>query len=478
MQLELVEPLPPGHRLEEYSLLNVLGQGGFGTTYLAEDRNLGKQFVIKELTPHHLVRRGPGGVVVLRVPALADMFGQAVCRFKEEAQRIAHFNHPNIVRVSRYLQGNDTGYIVMDYEAGGTLRDLMNSRKSPFSEIELRGLIAPLCAGVAQMHSVGLVHRDIKPDNIVLRPDGTPVLIDFGAAGAFAGAASDEFPMVATPGYAPPEQIDPAGQQGPWTDVYALGATLYELIASVPLLAAQLRAQSLNGNSASELGRGRFSTQLLAVVDRCIALDIDARPKTLADLLTLLQAPDEGFSRLLVSNISNKMLQHFMNFARPNDQLLVDELSIFFASFPALDLAWRIGSTVPTGPGAGPVPTFDNGESLAKAHQKTFRDAGFRRPGPGISRALVADRMDEYAAAYLVDRTEPQWTYDLLCRQAARRCLAPEAAADIEGFSTLLSDVVDGARGRIRKAVTKRLDPYSWIMTPGGWTRVTKEEEP
>ena len=228
--LELVTPLPEGHRLFEYRVLRLLAQGGFGTTYLCHDEHLQKQYVVKEFTPHALVVRRPNGDLNALRCSWRRAFAVARKNFLAEARKLAKFNHPNIVRVNRYFEAHNTAYFVMDHEAGGNLRSSLRGRPDIFTEGEIEALILPLCRGLAELHHVGLIHRDIKPGNIIIRPDGSAALIDFGAAVDFRSLNEADFGIVATPAYAPIEQFNAKASQGLWTDIYALGAVMYEMI--------------------------------------------------------------------------------------------------------------------------------------------------------------------------------------------------------------------------------------------------------
>jgi serine/threonine protein kinase len=225
----------------EYSVEHVLGRGGFGTTYLCTDEHLQKYVVVKEFTPHRIMIRERGGG--LR-PAGTDhaLFAAALAEFLEEARKLARFRHPNIVRVTRYFEANGTGYFVMDYEAGASLRDILNAEDGPMSEREIEAVALPLCQGLSELHRAGLLHRDIKPENILVRPDGSPALIDFGAAVHFDGTSKGPIAFIGTATYAPIEQFDSHGNIGPWTDIYSMGAVMYEMIARYPPLPARDRA--------------------------------------------------------------------------------------------------------------------------------------------------------------------------------------------------------------------------------------------
>jgi serine/threonine protein kinase len=473
MQLDLVRPLAPGVLVAEYRILKVLGQGGFGTTYLAEDLSLCKQFALKEFTPHHLVRRQGSHLVVQR-EASEQSYAVNLEQFLIEGQRLARLSHPNVVRVSRYLEANNTAYLVMDFEKGGSLRSLMRTRKASMTESEIRAIVRALADGLAQMHRRHLIHRDVKPDNIIIRDDGEPVLIDFGAAIDIRGAAINYFDTIVTPGYAPPEQYDPQGKQGAWTDIYAFGATLYELVCGKPPPAVRYGVRPKMPSAAS-LGAGRFSTQLLMLVDKCLELEIAARPRSLDQFLLHLGSPEDNFTRMTCSNISVKMVGHFMNCAKPNDGLYTDEFITFLVNFPVIDLAWRIGHGLMTRDALNTlIEALDPRDS--DRFESEMIERGFKGRRGKLTHSLVRARIDEYSAAYLLDRQEPEWDYRRLCEQAARNCLAPTTSHEREDFMSLLEDVVDRARGRVKKAVRKEWEPYKFKLTEDGWERVLRTE--
>lgn len=472
MQQALVQPLAPGVLVAEYRILKVLGQGGFGTTYLAEDLNLRKQFALKEFSPRHLVRRQGSRLAVLST-ALDELYGDSLKQFLSEGQRLGRLSHPNVVRVSRYLEANNTAYLVMDFEEGGSLRSLIRARKASMTESEIRAIVRALADGLAQMHTRGLIHRDVKPDNIIFRDDGEPVLIDFGAAMDLHGATSDEFDVVLTPGYAPPEQYDPRGRQGAWTDIYAFGATLYELVSGEPPPSAARGGRQRV--PAAILGAGRFSTQLLIMIDKCLEPEIEARPQSLDQFLMLLGRPEDKFIRATCGNVSLKMVHHILNWCDLNDGVYTDELIAFAVNFPVIDLAWRIGNA---------RMTRDTVNTLMAALDPRSPDyleimmieKGFKERRGKLTESLLRARIDEYSAAYLLDRQEIEWDYRRLCEQAARNCLAPTDFHGRESFMFLLRDVVDRARGRVKESVGKTWEPYKFIRVGDGWERVLQTE--
>ena len=222
--------LPEGYRLQEYELVRVLGRpGGFGITYLGFDHHLDKDFAIKEYLPSNLaIRTADGSVVPQTSKEACEDFEWGLDRFLDEAKTLACFDHRHIVRVSRYFEAHDTAYMVMEHVEGETLSAHL-TRKGTLREAELKGILYPLLDGLAVVHGEDILHRDITPSNIMLRAeDGSPVLIDFGAARQAIGAKSRLVTSLVTLGYAPIEQYSNQGNQGPWTDIYVLGAVCYQ----------------------------------------------------------------------------------------------------------------------------------------------------------------------------------------------------------------------------------------------------------
>lgn len=218
----------------QYRIGRVLGQpGGFGITYLAWDVHLQQRVAIKEYLPRALAARGEGSAdVIVHTPEQQVGFDEGLEHFLHEARVIARFDHPNIVRVRNFFRANRTAYLVMDYYEGVNLGDylagLSSGRVDPHTAVQLLG---PVLDGLQFVHEHGVVHRDIKPQNIYLASGGRAILLDFGAARPHAadtgqgGAA-----VLLSEGYAPLEQYQRDTDQGPATDVYGVAATLYRMV--------------------------------------------------------------------------------------------------------------------------------------------------------------------------------------------------------------------------------------------------------
>ncbi|MBC7622159.1 MAG: protein kinase [Aeromicrobium sp.] len=277
-QSEIVPALPDGFRLFEYRIDTVLGQGGFGITYLATDMQLNVKVAIKEYLPTGTAARIADRSVGPRWPEDAAQYQAGLDSFLVEARTLATFHHPNIVRVARFFEAHRTAYIVLEYERGEPLKTWWPLHAA-MSEHDLLALMLPLLDGLEAVHRQGYLHRDIKPANIYVRQhDDSLVLLDFGAARQTASFHQDAASAM-TPGYAPPEQSD-GGQQGPWTDIYAIGATLYWMTTGQKSLPATQRfARSELMPAAKEIGAGRYSVEFLEAIDWALELDARARPQ-------------------------------------------------------------------------------------------------------------------------------------------------------------------------------------------------------
>jgi serine/threonine protein kinase len=285
-------PLPPGHMIDGYRFERQISMGGFSIVYLACDPQ-GTPVAIKEYLPQSLAQRKVGLLPQVSAANRAA-YQSGMMAFYEEGIALARLNHPNVVRVTNFLRANDTVYLVMLYERGRTLHEQIRKRPGEFTEKFLRGAFLRLLSGLREVHANKLLHLDIKPSNIWLRTDGNPVLIDFGAARQSLQKSDPELRPVYTPGYAAPEQYsnhESHGAQGPWTDVYAVGASLYACLAAAAPQPADLRLQQDRLAPAVERWAGQYSPQLLDTIDQCLRLDPLARPQSAFGLQRLLATP-------------------------------------------------------------------------------------------------------------------------------------------------------------------------------------------
>jgi len=284
--LEEIEPrntLPKGFILNEYQIECVLGKpGGFGVTYLAQHIHLKQKVAIKEYLPTDFAVREGRNTVYPRSGSDENDFKWGLERFLQEAQALARFSHPNIVRVLYYFEANHTAYMVMEYQEGECFADYL--RQGTLSEEELLGIIVPLLSGLEEIHKANLLHRDIKPNNIYVRKDGTPVLLDFGSARYEVTQKSRSVTTIVTPGYAPLEQYDnEIKEQGAWTDIYALGAVMYRVVSGEVPPAATRRVMKDPLVPALEIGKGKYSEKLLKAIDWALQISREDRPKNVVE---------------------------------------------------------------------------------------------------------------------------------------------------------------------------------------------------
>jgi len=275
------DALPPGTRVREFELLDVLGRGGFGITYLGRN-NLNIQVAIKEYMPLAFAVRDGDGNVCPRTDGQHGDYEWGLEKFLDEARLLARFERePNIVQVRQFFEANDTAYMVMEFLNGRTLYDELEA-EGTLSEERLRDLLTPILTGLKQVHAAGAWHMDIKPGNIVLRDDVTPVLIDFGAAEIAVAEHSRLVQSVVMPGFSPSEQYSNSTRHhGPWTDIYALGAVLYRgMTGSVPI-DGLLRVHSDELVPVGTAAKRRYSPALVEAVDWALRVNATDRPQSI-----------------------------------------------------------------------------------------------------------------------------------------------------------------------------------------------------
>ncbi len=260
-----------------YVIGKVLGQGGFSITYLAYDNKMDRIVAIKEFFPEMLVSRNRGDASVrINSPDNAESFRSNVQRFYDEAKMISELNHPNIIKVYNLYYENGTAFYTMEYLDGCDLRHYVNGRGGRIAENELIPIIACVAEALGTVHANGLLHRDIAPDNIFIMSNGTVKLIDFGASRSSLANGAEGFSVVLKQGFAPVEQYQRHGNQGPWTDIYALGATMYYCLNGTmpPVAPERTNNPHLSLNCSEPLAQ---------VINKMMLVDAQYRYRTIAE---------------------------------------------------------------------------------------------------------------------------------------------------------------------------------------------------
>ena len=284
------EVLPPGTLLDgSYRIKGVVGSGGFGITYEADEINLGTVVAVKEYYPLDFGERAGTMSVRAKSDRHVRTFDWGRSSFIREARTLARFDHPSIVNVSRVFEANSTAYMVMRFERGRSFETWLRELGRLPTQEELDRIVAPLLDALQALHTADFLHRDIAPDNIIVRADGTPVLLDFGAARRAVAEMSQVFTGIVKAGYSPHEQYSSDGRlQGPWSDLYALGGTLYRAISGHPPEEATMRFDEDRMPPAAEVGRGQYRANFLAAIDTCLKVRHSQRPRSVAQLRPML----------------------------------------------------------------------------------------------------------------------------------------------------------------------------------------------
>ena len=280
--------LPVGSSVGRYEILSVLGQGGFGITYLARDSQLDREVALKEYLPVALAVRQDGHSVLPRSTEVAGDFDWGRSHFIEEGRILANLHEaPSIVQVFDFLEANGTAYIVMELLRGETLEERIKAQ-GPLTPAALDVILWPLIDGLRRVHEAGFLHRDIKPANVMLGAEDKATLIDFGASRMAMADRTKTMTAIFTPGYAAPEQFTTA-KQGPWTDIYGLAATLYYAITGKAPPSAFDRLMEDSYEPLARLQPKGFSRGLLAGIDVGLSIHFEQRPQSLAGWRALLR---------------------------------------------------------------------------------------------------------------------------------------------------------------------------------------------
>lgn len=327
--------LKTGQKLHWYEIRDILGQGGFGITYLAQDLNLGHEVAIKEYLPVDLSIRTKSGTVSPVSDEHHERYYWGLERFLDEARTLGQFKHPNIVQVRNVFEANNTAYMVMEYELGETFQEILDRRKT-VGEQDLKTIIFPIIDGMKVVHAAGFIHRDIKPANIFLRVDGDPVLLDFGSARTSLGQNEQSLTSIFSRGYAPIEQYNTGEEtQGAWTDIYSMGATMYRAISGIPPTDAVDRSAAIaqidsdTYVSITELASKEYSEDFLKGIDHALQFRQQDRPNSMAEWAATFDRRDA--SKRDQFNNDNTVFEEYLAAAEAGDVNAQSKVAFMYA---------------------------------------------------------------------------------------------------------------------------------------------------
>lgn len=276
-------PLPEGLEIAGYRIVKKIASGGFSIVYLAYDGE-GNAVAIKEYLPSALALRQEGELAPVIAKQNLPVFRIGLKCFFEEGRALALISHPNVVRVLNFFRANETVYMVMAYESGHSLQEhvaQLARKGTRMGEAFIRQAFVGVCSGLREVHANKLLHLDLKPANIYLRTDGTPILLDFGAARQSFNNEVPKLRPMYTPGFAPPELYSKAVTLGPWSDIYSIGASMYACMCGAPPQAANERGQQDKMGEQFDKLATHYSEDLVRMVRWCLELDPEKRPQSL-----------------------------------------------------------------------------------------------------------------------------------------------------------------------------------------------------
>jgi len=295
-----INALPKGYRLPEYQIEKPISEGGFSVVYLATHLPTRTRVVIKEFFPVKYAKRIDTGRVETVTEEASRSFGTGIKRFFNEGSALAKIKHENVVTVTHIFRANNTVYMVMEFEVGRDMRWYIKRKNGGLSEKFLRTVFPEVLSGMAELHKNHILHLDIKPANILLRSGGHPLLIDFGAVKHMKGAANLEVKgHTLTQGFAPIEQHN-HGNVGPWSDIYAIGATMYSCITGKPPPSAleRVKKDKLESVIRSFEKKG-YSPALLDAISSAMRMDMTARPQTIDEFMEMMDVGVESSSKIM-----------------------------------------------------------------------------------------------------------------------------------------------------------------------------------
>ncbi len=283
-----------GTRVAEFEITSIIGEGGFGTVYLAVDHSLQRTVALKEYLPPALASRGIDQNVAVRSKRHQETFDAGLKSFINEARLLAQFDHPALIKVHRFWEQNNTAYMAMRFYEGKTLKDIISDQPAIATEAWWKSILKPILEALDVLYSAQILHRDISPENIMIQPSGEPILLDFGAARRVIDNMSQALTVILKPGYAPIEQYadDPSMKQGPWTDIYALCAVIFATITKKAPPASIARMIKDPMEPLTPSAYPGYSAQFLFALNKGLCVKPDDRPQTIAEFGKLLGLDD------------------------------------------------------------------------------------------------------------------------------------------------------------------------------------------
>jgi len=323
-------PLPDGLEIAGYRIVKKIASGGFSIVYLASDED-GNAVAIKEYLPSSLALRQQGELVPAISSENLPIYRIGLKCFFEEGRALARISHPNVVSVVNFFRANETVYMVMAYESGRSLQEHILRRRDKgerplVSERFVRRMFNQVMNGLREVHTNKLLHLDLKPANIYLRLDGTPILLDFGAARQTLKTDIPKLYPMYTPGFAAPELYQKNGNLGPWTDIYSIGASIFACMIGAPPQPSDQRRINDKMESHYRKLEGMYSPELIEVVRWCLKLDPLERPQSVFALQKALATKAQPQPELSVLDKAKLKLSNF--FTRKNKSPSGDETTI------------------------------------------------------------------------------------------------------------------------------------------------------
>jgi eukaryotic-like serine/threonine-protein kinase len=309
-------PLPDGLEIAGYRIVKKIASGGFSIVYLAYDED-GNAVAIKEYLPSSLALRQAGELVPVISADNLPVFRIGLKCFFEEGRALARISHPNVVSVLNFFRANDTVYMVMAYESGRSLQDHILRRRDKgerplVSERFIRKMFNQVMNGLREVHANKLLHLDLKPANIYLRMDGTPILLDFGAARQTLKADLPKLYPMYTPGFAPPELYVKNGNLGPWTDIYSIGASIFACMVGAPPQPADQRKTNDKMEDHFRKLESMYSRELIEVIRWSLRIDPLERPQSVFAMQKALREPiPEKKEADLLGKVSDRLRSLF-----------------------------------------------------------------------------------------------------------------------------------------------------------------------